>query len=236
MPRSDKSRGQALAETVHPKHRSTKIRLRAPYPSPYKKVGIENEIDTLEQRIRSLKERLAAEQELSSDSPELKFDPQEASKRVETIHKRIKQLNAIMEKQRSAAEENRLRASQIKPNDKPPAIPNSAPLAGLNPPESNSVEAPAAAPPVITTIKPPTIEQETKLPPPTNPLPDGIQVIANPVNSFELANSLFATGSYSQALKSYESLLQEDVSEHDRNWLRCLAASCYRIQGDHCQS
>jgi tetratricopeptide (TPR) repeat protein len=61
---------------------------------------------------------------------------------------------------------------------------------------------------------------------------DGIQVLSNPVNSFELANSLYATGSYSQALKSYESLLQEDVSEYDRNWLLCLSANCYRLQGD----
>lgn len=64
------------------------------------------------------------------------------------------------------------------------------------------------------------------------PLAEGVKVLSTPVNSFELANSLYATKNYSQALKSYEALLVDETQAVDRDWLRCLAANCYRIQGD----
>ncbi len=64
------------------------------------------------------------------------------------------------------------------------------------------------------------------------PLAEGVKVLSTPVNSFELANSLYVTKNYSQALKSYEALLVDETQAVDRDWLRCLAANCYRIQGD----
>jgi tetratricopeptide (TPR) repeat protein len=62
--------------------------------------------------------------------------------------------------------------------------------------------------------------------------PRGVRVIPQPVNSFELANSLFATGNYSQAIKSYEALMADDHPSEDQNWLRLLMAACYRIEGE----
>lgn len=54
----------------------------------------------------------------------------------------------------------------------------------------------------------------------------------SPMNSMELANSLFITGHYDQARKGYEALLAKEKTGLDREWLRCLAANCYRVQGD----
>ena len=201
-------------------------------PASTQRMGSKEQLEILEKLQTSLKQQSLSETDSSSDLQEFKFDQQGGNKRVETIHQRIRQLKAILEKERSAAEANRRRASQLKANNSPPVIPSSAPSAELNPPESKAVAAPVIAQTDIKIVQPKAIEQDSELPPTANPLPDGIQVLSNPVNSFELANSLYATGSYGQALKSYESLLQEDVSEYDRNWLLCLSANCYRLQGD----
>ncbi len=58
----------------------------------------------------------------------------------------------------------------------------------------------------------------------------GVPVISSPVNSLELANSLFMTQHYAQALKCYEALLNDESGAIDRDWLRCLAANCYRVR------
>ena len=60
----------------------------------------------------------------------------------------------------------------------------------------------------------------------------GFQLVAMPANSLELGNSLFSTGNYSQALRSYESLLQDEKNAVDRAWIKCFAANCYRLQGN----
>ncbi|HMO14447.1 MAG TPA: hypothetical protein PKD64_07095 [Pirellulaceae bacterium] len=59
---------------------------------------------------------------------------------------------------------------------------------------------------------------------------NAVVVVSSPVNSLELANSLFLTGHYAQALKSYEALLSDDANNLDRDWLRLLAANGYRIR------
>ncbi|MEQ1905023.1 MAG: tetratricopeptide repeat protein, partial [Pirellulaceae bacterium] len=60
----------------------------------------------------------------------------------------------------------------------------------------------------------------------------GFQLVSMPANSMELGNSLFSTGNYSQALRSYESLLQDEKDPVDRAWIKCFAANCYRLQGN----
>lgn len=62
------------------------------------------------------------------------------------------------------------------------------------------------------------------------PAPEGIPIITSPVNSFELANSLFLTGNYTQALRSYEDLMTTKDKIIDQDWLRLHAANCNRIQ------
>jgi tetratricopeptide (TPR) repeat protein len=60
----------------------------------------------------------------------------------------------------------------------------------------------------------------------------GFKLVSMPANSMELGNSLFSTGNYSQALRSYESLLQDEKNPVDRAWIKCFAANCYRLQGN----
>lgn len=61
---------------------------------------------------------------------------------------------------------------------------------------------------------------------------EGVPITSSPVNSFELANSLFLTRHYSQALRSYEELLSTNTDGIDQAWLRLLTGHCYRILGD----
>ena len=201
--------------------------------SPENRPGVEKELEMLEQLQSLIQERSAQNQKDSwLDSPKLQFDQPRGNERVQSIHQRIHLLKEILERQQAVAEANRQKASEINSRNEPAIAPTSVPVAELNGPESNSNDKPISTLQQIEMIQPPAVEQEIELPP-TNSLPGGIQILSHPVNSFELANSLFATGSYAQALKSYEALLQEkDVSEHDRSWLLCLTASCYRIQGD----
>jgi tetratricopeptide (TPR) repeat protein len=69
----------------------------------------------------------------------------------------------------------------------------------------------------------------------SNPL-EGLEISTSTMNSLELANSLFVTGHYSQALKGYEALLSTESAGLDRDWLRCLAANCQRVLGQFGQA
>lgn len=129
-------------------------------------------------------------------------------------------------------------------------------------PESNAVNKPAphAVDPLVTpdskklvddehahgesdahSILPEGSDAHSKLPeapdsqshpnPAKNPL-DEIDIQTSPLNSLELANSLFITGHYAQASRGYEALLaNKEITTLDQDWLRCLAANAYRVQG-----
>ena len=60
----------------------------------------------------------------------------------------------------------------------------------------------------------------------------GIPLTSSPINSLELANSLFRSGHYSQAIKSYQDLLDRNPEQVDKSWLKLLAANCFRVLGD----
>ncbi len=62
--------------------------------------------------------------------------------------------------------------------------------------------------------------------------PNGFQLVSLPANSLELGNSLFSIGNFSQALRSYENLLQDEKNPVDRAWIKSFAANCYRLQGN----
>jgi hypothetical protein len=61
--------------------------------------------------------------------------------------------------------------------------------------------------------------------------PSGTPVVSHPINPFELANSLFATGNIAASRRSYEAGLG-DATPEDRLWLKCLIGCCYRLEGD----
>jgi len=61
-------------------------------------------------------------------------------------------------------------------------------------------------------------------------------VVTEPINTFELANSLFRTGNISAARSSYESRLTQSPSPEEELWLRCLVGCCYRLEGNLAKS
>ncbi len=164
--------------------------------------------------------------------------------RVQAINQRIGIIRELLDRQNAAAEAAALATRPVATVPAPAlAAPTSEPESQSHPePELKHSSIPVAAhsgehdvPPVES--KPADEGSHSPEPPATEPvagtpLAEGVQVLSTPVNSFELANSLYATKNYSQALKSYEALLVDETQAVDRDWLRCLAANCYRIQGD----
>ena len=71
--------------------------------------------------------------------------------------------------------------------------------------------------------------KKAAIPPPTM---SGTPVTTEPINSFELGNSLFLTGNISAARKSYQRNLKQAQSPLEDAWLRCLIGCCYRLEGD----
>jgi len=156
--------------------------------------------------------------------------------RVEAIRNRIDLLNDILARQKSEAEaaqralktlahppesnsSMRITPTVTTPTNLATATPTSDSLAGINP-DSNTN---SSSHPNSNSDSDPTSKSTTDV---------GKPVLSTPVNSFELANSLFATGNYAEALKSYEALLKNENLPEDADWIKCLAANCYRIQGE----
>lgn len=69
-------------------------------------------------------------------------------------------------------------------------------------------------------------------PTPSAPKYVGQTVIPNPVDPLELANSLFQTGNYDLALKTYQTSQKQLEKLHDIVWTEYFIASCQRIGGD----
>ncbi|MEM7454253.1 MAG: hypothetical protein AAF456_07845 [Planctomycetota bacterium] len=60
----------------------------------------------------------------------------------------------------------------------------------------------------------------------------GDRVLPEPVNAFEMGNSLLMTGSAESALKAYESVDRTQLNTFDAIWLDFLIATCKRRTGD----
>jgi len=146
--------------------------------------------------------------------------------RVRGIQQRIDTLKDVLSKRQQLTneEESSETESEVAPTVKAPTV-------------SGSRKLPFNLPGLETHANPETIESEIQPEvgdrneiSPEDLLLHGIPAVTSPVNSLELANSLFLTKNYSQALRSYENLLTTEDSVIDQDWLRLLAANCYRIQ------
>lgn len=181
-------------------------------------------IERLSRLNRELQLLQASSRKSSSDSPDTDsnvdsmnlFDQSEIKQlpefrtesRVDGITQRIDLLKDLIARQRAAAEAAK---QKTQPPMLVPTQPEPAPL------ELESAPKQPQPQPTEPMLAPePNIE--------------GLQVLSTPVNSFELANSLYATGNYSEALKSYELLLADETVPVDRDWLQLFAANCYRQQ------
>ena len=64
----------------------------------------------------------------------------------------------------------------------------------------------------------------------------GQSVVPTAVDPLELANSLFATGNFELALKTYQAAIKRANEPHDVLWTDYFIASCHRIRGDVSQA
>lgn len=164
-------------------------------------------------------------------------------RRINSINERIELLKRLVENERvtaqntarSAAEvaaENSRKISEPQPVNQTTAASNqpidsTAPTDGQ--PQSGDRESlsPESA-------EPPAEEFESALSieAPEQPSTSGTQILGGPVDSFELGNSLFLTGNYSAAIKSYQAQMEKDIAPGDKDWIGCLIGCCYRLQNN----
>lgn len=145
------------------------------------------------------------------------FEP----KRIESINERIQLLKKLMQQEREQAErqEQEGQLDQLPPNNATtqPNFPNNN---SANPTTAEETGQPEEFTPSLP-VDPNAASQDA-----------GTPILTQPVNSFELGNSLFMTGNYSAALKSYQAMLNEKPAVEDELWIRCMMGCCYRLQGD----
>ncbi len=58
------------------------------------------------------------------------------------------------------------------------------------------------------------------------------KVVSTIVDPFELGNSLFLSGNTEQAIKFYQLVAEDQLSDHDRHWLYLMRACCERANGN----
>ena len=138
--------------------------------------------------------------------------------RLKGIFDRIKLLNKIIEEDKNLPE-----SSEITPNPTPKELIFGNPLK----PDATAVENPTVQPDpdVVAESQPPSAA------PPE--ITGGSQVLAEPVNSLELGNSLYMTANYPAAIRSYSMLLNQEMDNQEAAWLRLMLGCCYRYQDDY---
>ena len=143
--------------------------------------------------------------------------------RIESIHERINLLKKLIVEERIAAESTQPQSPAFTAESEKNTTNQSEP-------ETESTEGDLGAAP--EPIQPSDNRDGNLVPPPAKGPTASIPVVGEPVNSFELANSLFLTGNVSAARKSYEARLTEDTTVDDEAWLKCLIGCCYRLEGN----
>lgn len=136
--------------------------------------------------------------------------------RLKGIFDRIKLLNKIIEEDKNTPEPE-TKSSEPTPSE----------LIFGNP------EKPAVAPSTNPTAKPAVAPDVETSPAALPEITGGSQVLAEPMNSLELGNSLYMTANYPAAIRSYSMLLKQDMDNQEAAWLRLMLGCCYRYQDDY---
>ena len=151
-------------------------------------------------------------------------------RRINSINERIELLKRLVENERIAAQKLADKARAISAAE---AEAKSAPLPPVN---TAPLPAPAMTPDPRPTepAEAPEEQFQPSLPMESieSPATSGTQILGGPIDSFELGNSLFLTGNYTAAIKSYQDELKKDITASDKDWLRCLIGICYRSQAN----
>ena len=136
----------------------------------------------------------------------------EKDPRLKGIFDRIKLLNKIIEEDKNVPE-----TSEITPKPTPGEL-----ILGNPDQLKTTLPTKPAAEPEVT----PNLQAHTEM-------PGGSQVLAEPMNSLELGNSLYMTANYPAAIRSYSMLLKQDMDNQEAAWLRLMLGCCYRYQDDY---
>jgi TolA-binding protein len=171
---------------------------------------------------------LAAYQETADESTPLVQDSKPTTgpttglvteERINSINDRISLIKKMVAKKRELEEAEKQKAvdllvEQAKVDATPKPIPNSE----------------------VAEAEIPSVENDDPKEEESDPANDsmvisGTPVVAQPINPFKLANSLFRTGNVKASRKSYEAGLAE-ASGEEKAWLQCFIACCYRLEGN----
>ncbi len=159
--------------------------------------------------LNSIKTRMPSDEtaEHSSDDWQL---------RTESVRKRLEMLNLTIQQERKGHSET----------------PESNDSASLDSPtiDAESTDSRTAAqnfPGVTENLEPPVVNE-----PQPESLPTGTAILANPVDLFEVANSLFMTGNAAKALEYYNTIENDKRDEFDQLWFDYMQASAHRQSGD----
>lgn len=144
--------------------------------------------------------------------------------RINSINERISLLKRLADEERRKAAENASEFANEAP--KTPAMESNLPVPETQQQSEIFDSQMQNEPPPETFV--PTL-------PPPDPMAKqaaaATKVVNQPLDSFELGNSLFMTGNYSAANKSYNTIL-DGATASDEVWLRCMIGCNFRLLGE----
>lgn len=176
-----------------------------------------SKLDLLLEGSQSLRQSIGGWQENDrfSDDPSNDTFSTDLKDRLNKINNRLEVFRGMIEREQQAL----IQPAELRPGSNAGSDPTAA--VTNNPP-----------PEVSSGTSQPTESFQPSLPPPTSGFPSGKPVLTEPVNPLELGNSLFMTGNFNSAIKSYQRVLDNSKDRSERAWLRLMIACSQRLLGD----
>lgn len=211
--------------------------------NPASNVRRDRSLESLSKLLELTESNLPSDDQAGSAFREKATDFKERNDaRIESIHQRIFLIRKLIDKEKNEPtsrrrdEASRLPTESEMTEDSPANLKSNDSGSELTQPEENPVASSAASPTqsdsVTTEPQRPTETSVGK--PPTNQVSDwGTKIATEPVDSFELASSLFMTGNYEGSKKTCEARLRSDIDPNQEAWLRCMIGCCERIMGEY---
>ena len=187
---------------------------------------LENALQELKNQTDQLRsalvEKNASENGVGPSSS--KLISEDDQKRMRDIHQRIELLKKIY----------REKLVENAQGSVPAILPGSPPNSAIEMPRSDGTNRPIIEPPISEMMDFEQTDatnsiQQDQAPPPTM---SAERVLPQPVNIFEMGNSLFQTGNLSAALDAYQSVERSSLTAFDANWLDYMKACCHRRLGN----
>lgn len=144
---------------------------------------------------------------------------EDRGQRIQSIQNRIDLLKKLMREQAEAEA-----ANKNSPMELGNAGQSNNELRNFQPDQETATPAQTPAPKLKNSEPPPQPETTTEV------FPTELTV---PVNTAELAHSLFLAGNWEEALERYQYYQQQDELRFKEDiWAKCMMANCYRLKGD----